>query len=356
MKESLEDPFLRAKLCFFISVATEFETFLVEFQTDKPMIPFLYQRLELLLNCLLERFVKQEILNANPAGPQQAKLSLKEANLVKPEDVSIGFGAKQAVRQDTKRQGKSEKEGFYMKCREFLTAAAEKLHNRSPLLKPRVRAFACLDPEIMASEHQQKKELLNTALNYLIDMKWIDGVEADNIQSQYMALCSSKTVIEQFATFRTSDHRLDSFFMNICTEQNKLQTSDFQKFFRMVLCLSHGQASVERGFSANKELIIENQKEDSLVAQRLVKDYIHACCSGDLTKFPVPKELILSVRNAASRYKDAKKLTAENRIKEQNASIERKRKAAELKEKVIEQKRLRQQLLDITNEINDLNK
>lgn len=43
---------------------------------------------------------------------------------------------------------------------------------------------------------------------------------------------------------------------------------------KLALVLSHGQASVERGFSINKELIVENPKELSLVAQRLIVDLL----------------------------------------------------------------------------------
>jgi len=40
------------------------------------------------------------------------------------------------------------------------------------------------------------------------------------------------------------------------------------------LLLSHGQASVERGFSVNKELVVENQSEQTLAARRIIKDHI----------------------------------------------------------------------------------
>jgi len=42
----------------------------------------------------------------------------------------------------------------------------------------------------------------------------------------------------------------------------------------MVLMLSHGQASVESGFSVNEELLIENMEEETIVAQRIVFDAV----------------------------------------------------------------------------------
>jgi len=38
------------------------------------------------------------------------------------------------------------------------------------------------------------------------------------------------------------------------------------KVVKMVLTLSHGNASVELGFSINKELLIENKEEETIVA------------------------------------------------------------------------------------------
>lgn len=54
---------------------------------------------------------------------------------------------------------------------------------------------------------------------------------------------------------------------------------------KILLVLSHGQASVERGFSINKELIVENQRERSLVAQRLIVDHVRSV--GGVTKVEI---------------------------------------------------------------------
>ncbi|KAK1898782.1 Occludin [Dissostichus eleginoides] len=68
----------------------------------------------------------------------------------------------------------------------------------------------------------------------------------------------------------------------------------------MLLVLSHGQASVERRFSINKELIVENQKEASLVAQRLIVGHIRSV--GGVTNVQLTKELLISVSGARQRY------------------------------------------------------
>jgi len=42
----------------------------------------------------------------------------------------------------------------------------------------------------------------------------------------------------------------------------------------LALLLSHGQALVERGFSVNKELVVENQSQQTLAARRIIKDHV----------------------------------------------------------------------------------
>lgn len=72
-------------------------------------------------------------------------------------------------------------------------------------------------------------------------------------------------------------------------------------FCQRLLLLSHGQASVERGFSINKEIESENMLEESLVAHRLVYNYI--TIHGGVTKVALTPDLLKSVMAARSRYR-----------------------------------------------------
>ena len=64
----------------------------------------------------------------------------------------------------------------------------------------------------------------------------------------------------------------------------------------MILILSHGNATVERGFSINAHCLVENQHEQSLVAQRSIYDAIeHA---GEVEKMEITFELIHAYKNA----------------------------------------------------------
>ena len=50
---------------------------------------------------------------------------------------------------------------------------------------------------------------------------------------------------------------------------------------KLVLTLSHGQAGVERGFSVNKDILVENMQELSLFSQRQVGALPSSCWQTD---------------------------------------------------------------------------
>ena len=47
------------------------------------------------------------------------------------------------------------------------------------------------------------------------------------------------------------------------------------KVLKIVFTLSHGNASVESGFSVNESILVENMSKRSLIGQRLVIDAIN---------------------------------------------------------------------------------
>ena len=65
------------------------------------------------------------------------------------------------------------------------------------------------------------------------------------------------------------------------------------------LLLSHGQASVERGYSIDKEISVENMTAQTLISQRVIKN--HLLNVGGVTKVSLAKELLVSASHARQR-------------------------------------------------------
>ena len=70
---------------------------------------------------------------------------------------------------------------------------------------------------------------------------------------------------------------------------------------QLVFCISHGQASVERGFSLNKTAEVVNIEERTLMSKRLVMDHL---VSNGLSSHEVPltASLIKKVKLARASY------------------------------------------------------
>jgi len=59
-------------------------------------------------------------------------------------------------------------------------------------------------------------------------------------------------------------------------------------------------ASVERGFSVNKELVVENQSEQTLAARKIIKDHIiHV---NRVTDAEITRNMVLTARSARAKY------------------------------------------------------
>lgn len=125
---------------------------------------------------------------------------------------------------------------------------------------------------------------------------------------------------EEFLSFKPMEQRLDTFLHQTLNASYP----ELRSFIQRLLLLSHGQATVERGFSVNKEVETCNIKEETVEAHRLVCDQVHAL--GGVLKVSLTKELLASVASARTRYRI---YLDEERRKREGAMRGLKRKALE---------------------------
>jgi hypothetical protein len=119
----------------------------------------------------------------------------------------------------------------------------------------------------------------------------------DVIVQQFGHFLSLEAKHESFSSFQPMRTRLDVFLHGLLHQSYP----ELWAFCRKLLLLSHGQATVERGFSVNKEVEADNMKEDTVVAQRVICDYISVC--GGVLKVPLTKELLAAAASARSQYR-----------------------------------------------------
>ena len=119
---------------------------------------------------------------------------------------------------------------------------------------------------------------------------------------------------------------------------NNMKNAKYAKLwevFLIIFTLCHGQAAVERGFSINNELMVENMKEESLIASRFVYDTVKSSAV-HFSEIRLNRRLKRNVRVVRMRYQlhlqDQRKLTVES-------EKDRKRKAIQDEIRAVESER-----------------
>ncbi|KAH6928424.1 hypothetical protein HPB50_015531 [Hyalomma asiaticum] len=98
---AVKDEMLPVKLAFMLSVAEELEPFLAEFQTEKPMVPFLATALDGLLQSLLGRIMLKGKLDAAGTFSKLMKIDLENPNNI-IGIAAFDLAAKSELRKITK--------------------------------------------------------------------------------------------------------------------------------------------------------------------------------------------------------------------------------------------------------------
>ena len=252
---SLKDKLLKAKLSFLLSLVGDLEPFLKQFQTDLPFAPLLYESLIATMKNVMTRFVKSESLQSS-GNVLKINLDSKE-NLLPASKVDIGYAARAALR-GTPGLNDRDVLVFRTDCLRGMVALCKKLLERSPLAYKLTKGISCFDPSVAKQPLPLSSKRLTIALNAFVENKWISGNEADHIQREFTSVCENDTFKEVVNSLSSKDERLDHFWLRTVLPTVNLKTEKLASFLKMILILFHGNASLERGFSVNKEIIVEN--------------------------------------------------------------------------------------------------
>lgn len=336
VKKAVADEMLPVKLAFMLSVSEELEPFLAEFLSEKPMLPFLASALDCLLRSLLSRIVLKEKLNAADTSSKLLNIDLDNSdNMIPVATFDIGLAAKSELRKLPKPSHIAVV-NFKRECISFVKACSKKIIERSPLKYKLTRGANCLNPAVCATSVGAGQKQLNIALEVLIEHGWLSGLQAERASRSYVQVCSTSTAQALMQNFDRTRQRLETLWVELCASSHK----ELLLFVKIVLCLSHGNSSVERGFSVNKECLVENMKEESLVAQRLVYDEVSA--AGGVAKVDVTDKMIEMVRSANIRWKEELERKKQERLQLSDVERKKKRTAALVKELQLKKQKIMQ--------------
>lgn len=336
IKQAAKDPLMKCKLSFFKLIAAELEPFLKRFQSPKPLAPFLYEALHDVIRALMTRFVSDDKLKAAITVKQLLDIDLCQSeNFLHYKKIDVGFAARKFLGEV--KVDERDVMNFRLQCRELLVAIVEKLKERSPLKFLIVRGVSALDPFIIKHKPKIGIQRFQVALQCLVHANRVEDDVAEKAKQQYINLTNAANLrlqheFETFFKVPTDEVGLDKFFFDILGDDKNF--AELWKVVKMCLIFSHGNASVESGFSINKSLLIENLHETTLVNQRHVYDGILK--AGGVQAVDLNKNLLSYVRSSHKRYKEDvenKRKIEENEVNKERIVREEKRKIKELEER-----------------------
>ena len=158
MKERMKDPLLLPKIAFFCDIARILERFLIKFQTDAPMVPFLRSSLEEMCHSIGKVFLKEEAL------AKAHCVELSSPNVLPRHEVKLSFSMKDALRKSKKTE--LMRLDFQETCAAFATKVMLKLREVAPMTKRILRGVTFLDPDMWKNKdcHRAAEKLMDMAL------------------------------------------------------------------------------------------------------------------------------------------------------------------------------------------------
>jgi len=233
IKQCCANHLVPVRLAFFLSVSKQITPFLTEYQTDKPMLPFLCTDLFKVEKTLMGRFIKSDKTAGLTSAYQLLKFDVqaKENHNVYCK-IDAGFRAqkelKSAIDPKTKKKV-TDKEvmQFKLECRDFLVAIVMKIMNKGPMKFALARNLAFLDPREMGARAKEKNlDRCKAVLRQLNEADRVSDNDVDEIIQQYSLYIDEIVVprCSKFKNFCVSTSRLDELLFDSGRQHVKLST------------------------------------------------------------------------------------------------------------------------------------
>ena len=243
-------------------------------------------------------------------------------NFLKVKDMFRGFATERCLSDLQKKDltPKQQIAKFYNDSVEITKSIVLKILEFSPLGSVVVKYVGVLDPIKLSNDDC---ECFKRQLSHFMKLNILAPNHCDNALTQFLEFLQSESKSDLFRLkpFNKKEHRLDKLFFH-CLGIQKYK--DLSYVVKIILTLSHGQASVKRGFSINKSLVKVNMKEEAIVAKTIIRDYMLANSLKPHT-VEISNKLILSCSTTHQKYHEhiegAKKLTESNQREFEKQSL-----------------------------------
>nr|CAD7392592.1 unnamed protein product [Timema cristinae] len=330
---------LSKDVAFCKTIADECQPFLQRFQTSKPMTPYLFEAVEKLLRYLMNRCVKPDLMKCT--GPKLLSIDTKKSeNLILSKNIDIGFATKRLLGETAITVTERQKLEFIHECRSMLTTMIAKLQEKSPLKQKAVRGLSSLDPCVIQHSPQLAQKRFSFLLEELNHANIINDVLAENAKKEYLHFCNLKKS-ELQEIFRPCDQFSDEVGLDTIYGSFLIGEANYKHLWEVIkicLVLSHGNATVEGGFSVNKSLLVENMHEKTVIAQRHIHDEIQE--AGGIKNIHISKKMLDYVRGARKRYHEYLEMKKQEKSEKDKKKAEKRKLDIQVKDLEGERKKL----------------
>ena len=102
----------------------------------------------------------------------------------------------------------------------------------------------------------------------MFDSYYVSSEDAEKAKEQYLEFLDTVVLSNQetFLTFKIEKDRLDTFLATHVYGVQKF--SALWNLMIFVFTMFHRQSNVEQGFNINDDIVVENLKKESLIAQQ----------------------------------------------------------------------------------------
>lgn len=351
IKEIISKKTIKGELKFVINSSKMFSNFVNKFQSNEPLIHVIHDEVKSLLVNISIRFCQVKTCE-NIKNDLYDDDTLSVNNLLPLEDYRSILGQEISDILEKDAKDKTEIPIFTHKARKHYKACFEYIVKRIPVFQEDslFKATRSINPKLI-------KESNTTDILKL--SKYVPNfTKFTDLEDEWKVL---KLEVDNFSHL-VEKKRCDHFWREIFDLKSSSGNEKFPTLklvIQTILCLSHGNAEVERGFSRSMRILTKDRNslgEKCFNAILTVADALKTVYNNRVDLVPISKELCTLAKTAHSAYEDylsAKKREEERRTNDEKRRLENEKiRQEELKHKDIEN----EQIIQLEKKLKDIKK
>ena len=271
LARKLKEKDFAVKMHFIVNVGPLFERFLKLFRKEGPMVHALYPGMTDVVKSVLLRFTRCSVIR-DKSSRQLREIDLKDSRkCVMSLNVEIGESTSVAINRVTTSE--SEKELYISQMKAFYVAVLQYLLETLPSDCQLLKDMTCLgfDGREMSTSVEAIRRI-NRKLPCVISD--VDSVNVIDEWKLYML----EEIPDEWKDI--AENGIDHYWRKVFSIRHtsaQQKYTHLPKLVKACLVLSHGNADVERGFSANKRFLTSDRASlsvETLQGIRMIKEHL----------------------------------------------------------------------------------